>query len=517
MAFTISRRSVLTQLAAIPITSMFARNLLAQTAGAAPKKRLIAFMQNNGTKRCNFWPTGTGQEFALPQVGPSMPPILNSLFTTDGKATDNGLRAKTTVLKGLQMVGGSGGTNGNQHDIGFARMWTGAPLVSYQGAPWGGAISIDQMLATYWNTPSATTAVYASSVEPFPKKGFNHRVSFSYEASTRLHVPDFDPYKAFHNVFGGFMPSSGSGGTTAQQDAAFKERVALRQSVLDSVSKDLTALQARLGADDSRKLDAHLAAVKSVENQLQMMSNTTVVAGCTPPTGDPMWFGPSIATSGAGGQPPGFEVNQETYNHQMIQFMAALVSAAIRCGMTRVGSVQFGYGGGKAAFGHQSDGTTPWLNPATTLNPMATYIGFNHHDGIAHKDGSDLMDNQPIANYVTWINQYYAVTVQKVALDLLRTPEGAGTMLDNTLIIWANELGRGDHQLANMPILFIGNVGPGAIAAGGRCVDWSKGGAGALEDHRVFGYHALKSLGYDMTRQDAAVWNAVASAAYSGF
>jgi hypothetical protein len=515
MAFTISRRSVLTQLAAVPITSMFARNLLAQTAGAPHKKRLVIFMCNNGTKRAMFWPTGTGAEFALPPVGPSMPRILNTLFTTDGMAADNGLRAKTTVLKGLQMIGGSNGTYATAHDIGFARMFTGAPLQSLQGAPWGGAISIDQMLAGYWNTPSVTTAVYASEVEPFAKKGFDNRVSFSYEAPTRLHVPQIDPYNAFHSVFGGFMPTGGSGG---QQDAAFKERIALRQSVLDSVSKDLTVLQARLGPDDGRKLDAHLAAVKSVENQLQMVASTTVAAGCTPPTGDPMWFGPSIATSGAGGQPPPFEVNTEQFNHQMLQYMASLVSAAIRCGVTRVASLQFGFGGGKWKFGIMSD-RTPQTNPATTLNPSAGLIGFNHHDGIADRDTTDDMTNQPTANYVTWINQYYAFTVQKVALDLLKTPEpdGAGTMLDNTLVIWANELGRGDHQLTHMPIVFIGNVGPGAISAGGRCVDWSQNNTVALADHRVLGYHALKSLGYDMTRADAAVWNAVASAGYSGF
>ena len=43
-------------------------------------------------------------------------------------------------------------------------------------------------------------------------------------------------------------------------------------------------------------------------------------------------------------------------------------------------------------------------------------------------------------------------------------------MLDNTLIVWANELGRGDHDLKNVPIALIGGAG-GAIARGGRVID----------------------------------------------
>src|SRR5579859_3997865 len=134
MAFTFSRRTVLAPLASIPITASFARPLLAAgpSGEAGNGKRLLCFMQNNGTKRVNFWPTaGSGPEYALPPVGPTMPKILNALFTSDGK-TDNGLRAKTTVLKGLTLTG-SDGTNANQHDIGFAKMYTGAPLVSMGG------------------------------------------------------------------------------------------------------------------------------------------------------------------------------------------------------------------------------------------------------------------------------------------------------------------------------------------------------------------------------------------------
>jgi hypothetical protein len=43
-------------------------------------------------------------------------------------------------------------------------------------------------------------------------------------------------------------------------------------------------------------------------------------------------------------------------------------------------------------------------------------------------------------------------------------------MLDNTLIVWANELGKGNHTLENNPVVFIGKAG-GALAQGRRLID----------------------------------------------
>jgi hypothetical protein len=499
MPFTFSRRTVLAQLAAIPITASFARAARAQ---GAPLKRLICVMQNNGTKRCNFWPAqGSGPEYPLPQVGPSMPSILNSLFTSDGK-TDNGLRAKTTVIKGLTATG-SDGTNANGHDIGFIKTFTGAPLTSFGGAPWGSQPSLDQIICKDWgNTPSLTTAVYSSSIEPHPKTGFDHRKSFSYAGPHTLNYPHIDPFTAFNYAF----PPNVSGSTAA--DAAARQRIALRQSVLDSVAGDLKDLQGRLGPDDAHKLDYHLTAITEVEQQLQrLMSGGGACSSA--PTGVAPWYAPGISES----NPPPFEVNTEQYNDLMIQFMASLVAAAIKCNVFRVGSLQIGYGGGKAAFGMQANGM-PWLNPANTGDPTAGMIGINHHDGIAHHDTVDDMSNGQTAKYVTWINEYYARTVQKIALALLNTPEGGGSMLDNTLIIWGNELGRGDHNMMNMPMIHIGLVGNGQ-KAGGRVIDYNvvHGGQAPINMH---GYHALTALGHNITESQ---WSpsGLAPNPYSGY
>jgi hypothetical protein len=457
---TFSRRAALLQLASIPITLSLAKSLRAQTMGGGgpPPKRLVIFMQNNGTKRCNFWP-------APPSAGASVypltnTPILNTLFThADGK-TDNGLKAKTNVIRGLHVTN-SVSTTGNQHDIGFARMFTGAQLMpTPDGAPWGGAASIDQVLANEWNVQSLTTAVYSSEVEDHPKKGFDHRASFSYVAPQKLNVPTIDPLTAYTNTF----PQSSNSAAT--------QRLLLRKSVLDSVSGDLTEVQGRLGPDDGRKLDFHLTAVRDAETKLSnLLANHGACAAIAGPPRDFKSIPPGLANN---------ELDIETYVPDMLDAMVTLMGAAIKCGLTRVASLQMGYGGGKWKWA--------WRN-----------ININHHDDIAHHDTFDDPGTpgaqQTTTAQVTTINQYYASLVGKLAMDLNSAPEGSGTVLDNTLVIWSSEMGRGDHQLTDIPAVMIGLVGNG-IKQGGRLIDVAAAHGGQQQPHNIIGYHALNALGH---------------------
>jgi hypothetical protein len=456
MSSLFSRRSVLLQLASIPITMSFARSLRAQSMGTTPPKRLVIFMQNNGTKRCNFWPTpATAGASTYPITNT---PILNSLFTSDGK-TDNGLKAKTNMIRGLHVTN-TVSTTGNQHDIGFARMFTGAQLMpTPDGAPWGGAISIDQILATDWNVQSLTTAVYSSAVEDHPKKGFDHRASFSYVAPQTLNLPIIDPLTAYTNTF----PQMGS--------ATASQRLLTRKSVLDSVAGDLQELSGRLGPDDNHKLDFHLTAVRDVETKLSnLINNHGACAFATAPR-DFKSIAPGLANN---------ELNIETYVPDMIDAMVSLIGAALKCGLTRVGSFQFGYGGGKWLWG--------WRN-----------ININHHDDIAHQDTFDdvgtTATQMTTTARVTTINQYYASEVAKLAVDLNSVPEGSGTMLDNTLIVWGNEFGRGDHQLSDVANVLIGLVGNG-ISKGGRVLDVAAANKGQQQPHNILGWHVLNALGH---------------------
>ncbi len=71
-----------------------------------------------------------------------------------------------------------------------------------------------------------------------------------------------------------------------------------------------------------------------------------------------------------------------------------------------------------------------------------------HHDLSHHEDSKQ--DSQ---EKLTKINRWYCEQVAYLAKRLAETPEpgGEGSLLDNTLIVWTNELGKGNsHTLDNI-------------------------------------------------------------------
>jgi hypothetical protein len=403
---SLSRRSVLQALAASAVTLPFVRSLRAGPDAPSPK-RLMIFMQNNGTQQSNFWPDANLSS-----------PILDYLFTDPVTKKDNGLKAKTNIVKGVYVPNDANGTDGNEHDMGFARMFTGEKLVSSGGQPWGGGPSVDQILANDWGIDSLTLAVLASQVEPHPKPGFNHRESFSYLGPATIKHPRKDPLQVFEYLFSPAVAT------------------ARRTSVLDAVAGNANELASRLGPSERAKLDYHLTAIHDVESRLKA-TNT-----CKAPAPPPDYLALD----------PNAELNEDTYIPQMVDNLIDLAGLALQCGVTRIATMQFGYGGGKWKF--------DWKG-----------IGINCHDYVAHLDTSDVGSSPLNTQRVVLMNQYYASRVARFATALDAIPEGSGTMLDNTLVVWANEFGRGDHNQEKVPIVFIGGTGGGQLAKGGRLVD----------------------------------------------
>jgi len=418
-----SRRRALQALAAIPFAAPLARAFAAADSGATPPKRLVLLMQNNGTQQANFWPDANLSS-----------PILDSLFTGAGGA-DNGLRAKANIIKGISIPFDQNGTNGNQHDMGFARMFTGERLLSKAGSPWGGGPSVDQILASDWSIDSLTLAVLASNYEPHTKPGFDHRRSFCYVGPATLKYPLIDPVRVYGKLFGG---------AAAGANTDVRQRLMARHSVLDAVLGNLTEIKGRLGADDGHKLDYHLTAIRDVEQRL-----STTLAG------------QQVACPVTPGRPadvlamdPGAESAVDAYVPQLVNDMIDLGAVALACGLTRIVTLQLGYCGGKWSFA--------WKG-----------INMNCHDDVAHLDTSDEGSSPENTARVVAMNTFYATCVARLATALDAVPEAGGTLLDSTLVVWANEEGRGDHNQDNVPVVLLGLVGRG-VPAGGRLIDKGK-------------------------------------------
>ena len=419
-----SRRRALQALATIPFAAPLARAFAASDAGTTPPKRLVLLMQNNGTQQANFWPDSNLSS-----------PILDSLFTgADG--SDNGLRAKANIIKGMSVPFDLNGTNGNQHDMGFARMFTGERLLSKAGAPWGGGASVDQILANDWSVDSLTLAVLASNYEPHTKPGFDHRRSFCYVGPATLKYPLIDPVRVYSKLFGS------AAATGANVDV--RQRLMTRQSVLDAVSGNLSEIAKRLGSDDGRKLDYHLNAIRDVERRLSTtLAGQQAMCGITP-----------VRPADVLAMDPGAESIVDGYVPQLVNDMIDLGAVALACGLTRIVTLQLGFCGGKWSFS--------WKG-----------INMNCHDDVAHLDTSDAGSSPENTARVVAMNQFYASCVARLGTALDAVPEDGGTLLDSTLVVWANEEGRGDHNQDNVPVVLLGLVGRG-LPAGGRLIDKGK-------------------------------------------
>ena len=116
-----------------------------------------------------------------------------------------------------------------------------------------------------------------------------------------------------------------------------------------------------------------------------------------------------------------------------------------------------------------------------------------HHD-ISHEGSATALDAQAA------IDKYYSDRLAELLTSLKSVTEGAGTMLDNTLVVYFNEVSIGaDHNANNMPVLMFGaksmglNRGAHLKYAGRYMTDiWSATGA---------------AFGVPMTSFGDAQWN----------
>jgi hypothetical protein len=235
-------------------------------------------------------------------------------------------------------------------------------------------------------------------------------------------TPENDPVKLWRTLFAG-----------RNLPGASIDKIALRRkSVLDYLAPELTRFGARFGGDDKRKIDAHLQSVRDLERQLQGGGTA-----CTSPAQPMMDFSPNDMMPAA------------------CKAQAELLHAAFKCDLTRAATFNFeNTGGNNIAFS--------WLGPEFT-GKGDEYPTRQHHD-IAH----NFFRSELGAMRHSRVNQWFFEQVAYLCRLLKQTPEGAGTMLDNTAVVVLNSMGQ-NHAAAGLPCAIVGSCG-GYFKTGGRLV-----------------------------------------------
>jgi hypothetical protein len=442
----LSRRELLRTAGAAGLLFPFLRPRAA--SAVPPTPRLVLLMQSNGTFQRDFWPVAPAPDPAIAGLPLPVPrllgpgglrsPILEPLL---GDAT---LAAKTTLIKGLANTAGGAG---NGHDHGFTGLYSGYKSIGTFTDPWGAGISIDQTLRRTLSFaepyPTLNCGVLASDTPPFKA----HRRSFSYLGLKQQVPTEVDPYRLYARFFA-VTPRVEPGQDPVE---AAKHRLRRKQTVLDFARQDLTSLRPRLGKLDRQRLEAHETALRDMEMRL----TATLVPDPDRPPHCTAVRGPEVAGRGAG--LAGLDVRLEDNAPPLVTLMFDFLALCLSCQLTRIVTFQFGHGGEKWYF--------RWLG-----------IGQNSHDDIAHKDdGSD----PEVSRKLSMINHWYAQQVAYLARALDRFPEGEGTVLDNSLVVWGNELATGPHGMSDIPMVWMGRAA-GRLKQTGVLID-----AGAQDYHRL--------------------------------
>jgi hypothetical protein len=367
----------------------------AQAAG--PTKRLVAMFSANGTIMKNWAPAGTETAFTLsPILGPLEP-----------------FQRKIIVLQGVdQQAGGAG----DDHQNGMAGWLTGQPT---NGGPfkggngenggWANGISVDQLLAA--EISKSVTTKFRSlelGVQSDNGGGATNWSRMCYAAADRPVPPEVTPATAFARVFADLGAAPG---------AVDKVR-AQRKSVLDAVLGQLDYVRTRVSADDARRIDAHLAAVRDIESRLGTGAGV-VGATCAKPAQEPV-----------------ANINANDSFPAVGKLQMDILVMALACDLTRVASLQWS----RAV----SDTRFTWLG-----------ISRGHHE-MSH-DGDNVAASM---DQLTQINRWYAQQLAYLLGKMDQIVEPGGTLLDNSLVLWGNELTKGNvHSHGDAAFVLAGSAG----------------------------------------------------------
>ena len=191
------------------------------------------------------------------------------------------------------------------------------------------------------------------------------------------------------------------------------------RSLLDAVTEKLANLSRELGPDDRRKLEAYTESVRDVERRIQMAEeqNDLELPEFRQPQGAPAVF------------------------EDHLELMLDLQLLAFQSDLTRVISFMIGK--------EQSARPYPQIGV-----PEA------HHPLSHHNDVPDLIA------HMSKINRYHTELFAKYVAKLKATPDGDGTLLDHTTIMYGSGISNSTrHAGNNLPIMLVGG-GAGRLPTG---------------------------------------------------
>jgi len=352
-----------------------------------------------------FFPHGMAPGYWVPEsVGTlgTLPPILEPLEK---------VKNQTVVLSGLWSKSAEPpeGSTGSDHWVAAAFLTAFKPRKTAGSDANVGSATIDQVIARKIGQESLLPSLQLAVEDPGSNssncgEGYScsYTNSISWTSPTTPLPMELNPQVVFERLFGS--------GSSAEERAARRE---LGQSILDSLVGELARLKSRVGSTDRTTIDQYSAEVREIERRLQLAAKASTTA---PSTGSPA------------GVPDNFD------DHIKLQF--DLTALAFQADITRVATL----------LGARD------LTSRSYRLPDGTNSGAFH--GLSHHAESPKTIKQYSA-----LNRYHVSRMAYLAEKLKSIPEGDGTLLDHSLILYGSNMGNSNqHNHFDVPHILVGGL-----------------------------------------------------------
>ena len=318
-------------------------------------------------------------------------------------------KSRLTFFNGVDLtIADNSEFPGGLHQRGIGSLFTNSELQSGsdfvdgcgQRSGWANGISIDQEVVKTIGQdtllPSLELGVHALDNDVQGR--------IAYAGPARPLPPMNDPTAVFDRLFSTLGTNAG----TEMEQLRLR-----RKSVLDVVQDQFTAVNGRLGSDDKAKLDAHLTLVRDVERRL---TDGGTPNDCEAPE-----------------RPSLIDATSEADIPRIADLEIDLLALAFACDLTRVASIQFSTALNRVRY--------PWIE-ATGEGHLLSHSGVSDSVARVQLEARDAFHASRLARFLDKLSQI---------------PEGNGTALDNTLVLWGNEVAVGaTHAHTDMPLLMVG-------------------------------------------------------------
>ena len=303
------------------------------------------------------------------------------------------------------------GRSNNPHYSGNIGLRTGIPVDAWQRIE---APTIDVLIA---DAIGAGSFYRSLSLAP----DGNTATSYSYANGSTMNAAIPTPMELYARIFGvNFRDPNAADFTPDPQ-------VIARRSVLSGITEQRRALLGKLGASDRARVDQYFTSIREVENQLSLQLERPAPAeACVLPQ-KPGDFAPTTDMIG---------------RRKSHRAMTELLAMALACNQTKVFNMVFA-----TAF---SD-----LRRAGT---STAYHQTTHEEFVDRDKGY-----QPVVD--SFVMETMEAWADFVSI-LGSVREGAGTLLDNSLIMAHSDVSYGkNHDVTTIPVMLAGRAG-GKIRSG---------------------------------------------------